>query len=66
MFRLFHTKFREEIILLQKFKDYLVGLGPENRLTQIALSLHARRLGYKVDFKDPPAFGWKRATAASH
>ncbi len=39
--------------MLQKLKDYLVSLGPENRLTQIALSLHGRRLGYKVDFSDP-------------
>jgi len=39
--------------LLQKLKDYLVSLGPESRLTQIALSLHGRRLGYKVDFRDP-------------
>ena len=38
--------------MLQALKDYLVGLGPDNRLTQIALSLHARRLGFKVDFSD--------------
>jgi FkbM family methyltransferase len=39
--------------LLQKLKDYLVGLGADNRLTQIALSLHARRVGFKIDFSDP-------------
>ncbi len=39
--------------MLQKLKDYLVGLGPKNRLTQIALSLHARRLGFRLDFSDP-------------
>jgi FkbM family methyltransferase len=39
--------------LLQNIKDYLVGLGPDNRLTQLALSLHARRQGFKVDFSDP-------------
>jgi FkbM family methyltransferase len=39
--------------LLQKLKDSLVGLGADNRLTQIALSLHARRVGFKIDFSDP-------------
>ena len=39
--------------MLQNIKDYLVGLGPDNRLTQLALSLHARRQGFKVDFSDP-------------
>jgi len=39
--------------LLQKLKDHLVGLGPDNRLTQIALKLHARRLGFRIDFSDP-------------
>jgi len=39
--------------VLQKIKDYLVSLGPENKLTQGALSLHARRQGFKVDFSDP-------------
>jgi FkbM family methyltransferase len=39
--------------LLQKLKDYLVGLGADNRLTQTALSLHARRVGFRIDFSDP-------------
>jgi FkbM family methyltransferase len=39
--------------LLQKLKDYLVDLGADNRLTQTALSLHGRRLGYKVNFNEP-------------
>jgi FkbM family methyltransferase len=39
--------------MLQKLKDYLVDLGPENRATQLALSLHARQNGFKVDFTDP-------------
>jgi len=38
--------------LLQKIKDWLVGLGPGNRLTQTALSLHGRRQGFKIDFSD--------------
>jgi FkbM family methyltransferase len=39
--------------LLQNLKNYLVGLGADNKLTQIALTLHGRRQGYKLDFKDP-------------
>ena len=38
--------------MLQKIKDWLVGLGPGNRLTQTALSLHGRRQGFKIDFSD--------------
>jgi FkbM family methyltransferase len=38
--------------LLQAVKDYLVGLGPDSRLTQTALTLQARRLGFKLDFSD--------------
>jgi FkbM family methyltransferase len=44
---------RRKINLLQKLKDYLVSLGPDNKLTQTALRLHGRRLGYKLDFDDP-------------
>ena len=36
---------RRNSILLQKMKDYLVGVGPDNLLTQFALSPHGRRLG---------------------
>ena len=43
----------EKTILLQKLKDYLVSLGADNKLTQAALLLHGRRLGYKVNFDDP-------------
>jgi FkbM family methyltransferase len=43
----------EKVDMLQRFKHYLVGLGPNNRLTQLALALHARRVGYRVDFSDP-------------
>ena len=39
--------------MLQKLKDYLVGLGPDNRITQTALSLHAHRQGFKINFDDP-------------
>ena len=38
--------------MLQAIKDYLVGLGPDSRLTQTALSLQARRLGFRLDFSD--------------
>ena len=39
--------------MLQKLKDYLVSLGPENRATQFALRLHGRREGFAIDFSDP-------------
>jgi FkbM family methyltransferase len=39
--------------VLQQIKDYLVSRGADSRLTQMALSLHGRRLGYAVDFSDP-------------
>lgn len=39
--------------MLQKLKDYLVDLGADNKLTQIALSLHGRRHGFKIGFHDP-------------
>ena len=39
--------------MLQKLKDSLVSRGADSRLTQMALSLHGRRLGYTVDFSDP-------------
>jgi FkbM family methyltransferase len=39
--------------VLQKLKDYLVGLGAGNKLTQIALSLHGRSHGFKIGFTDP-------------
>jgi FkbM family methyltransferase len=39
--------------MLQKLKDRLVALGPQNRLTQMALNWHARGKGYKLDFSDP-------------
>jgi FkbM family methyltransferase len=52
----------EEDILLQKIKDYLVGLGPENRLTQLALSLHARREGFTVHFSDPTRIWLEKGT----
>lgn len=39
--------------MLQRIKDYLVGLGPDSRLTQAALSLQARRVGFHLDFSDP-------------
>ncbi|MES2392528.1 MAG: FkbM family methyltransferase [Acidobacteriota bacterium] len=39
--------------LQQKVKNFLVGLGPDNKLTQTALQLHARRAGFKVEFSDP-------------
>ena len=38
--------------MLQKIKNYLVGLGADNRLTQIALSWHGRRSGFVLDFSD--------------
>ena len=38
--------------MLQKIKDYLVSLGADNRLTQVALSLHGRRAGFTLDFTD--------------
>jgi len=38
--------------LLQRIKDYLVGLGPENRATQLALRWHGRRAGFQIDFTD--------------
>jgi FkbM family methyltransferase len=39
--------------VLQKLKDYLVDLGADNKLTQIALSLHGQRHGFKIGFDDP-------------
>jgi len=39
--------------VLQKIKDYLVGLGAGNKLTQTALALHGRRFGFKIGFADP-------------
>jgi FkbM family methyltransferase len=39
--------------LLQKIKDFLVRLGANNKLTQMALALHGRRAGFKVSFHDP-------------
>jgi FkbM family methyltransferase len=39
--------------LLQALKHYLVRLGPDSRLTQTALSLDARRRGFRLDFGDP-------------
>lgn len=38
--------------MLQKIKDYLIGLGPDNRLTQSALWLHGRRSGFTFEFSD--------------
>ena len=31
----------------------MVSLGPENPLTQFALAMHGRRVGFKLDFSDP-------------
>ena len=39
-------------MLLQKIKDYLVGLGPDNWLTQTALSFYGRRAGMTIGFSD--------------
>ncbi len=36
--------------MVQLIKDYLVRLGPDNALVQMALRLHARRLGYEIVF----------------
>lgn len=38
--------------MLQKIKDYLVSLGPDNRVTQAALSWHGSRAGFTLDFTD--------------
>ena len=38
--------------MIQKIKDYLVDLGPGNRLTRLALSWHGSRSGFKIDFSD--------------
>jgi len=37
--------------MTQRVKDWLVGLGPDNALVKVALSLHARRQGVHLDFE---------------
>lgn len=36
---------------LQVLKDFLVKLGPHNRLVQLALHIHARRRGFRLRFR---------------
>jgi FkbM family methyltransferase len=58
------------IAMLQKLKDYLVGLGAGNRLTQTALSMHARSHHCRVEFSDPARIwlgkGRRRLGLAKH
>jgi FkbM family methyltransferase len=38
--------------MIQRIKDWLVSLGPDNALVKMALSLHARRQGFQLEFGD--------------
>jgi FkbM family methyltransferase len=39
-------------MVMQRIKDYLVGLGPDHPLVHAALRLHARRRGFGMKFTD--------------
>jgi FkbM family methyltransferase len=36
--------------MIQRIKDFLVSLGPDSRPVKMALSLHARRQGFRLEF----------------
>jgi hypothetical protein len=43
--------------MLQNVKDYLVSLGPDSVAVRLALRLHARRHGFRMEFNDSTIVG---------